>query len=43
MLQLIPDQFVTDALLCAMRAAGWTIKSPLFVNGITIFPAIKRA
>lgn len=35
----IPDTELTDSRARELRAIGWLIKSPLFVNGRTVFPA----
>ena len=32
-----------DAQARALRAAGWTIKSPRFVHGQPVFTAVKPA
>lgn len=33
---------LTDSRAAALRAAGWTIKSPRFVRGQPVFPLIKK-
>ncbi|WP_256477428.1 MULTISPECIES: hypothetical protein [Chromobacterium] len=38
----IPSQFLTDECARQLRADGWVIKSPFFVNGNAVFPAIKK-
>lgn len=38
----IPSQFLTDERLQQLRAEGWTVKCPRFINGNAVFPAVKR-
>lgn len=38
----IPEQFLTDECASQLRAEGWLIKSPFFINGNAVFPAVKR-
>lgn len=38
----IPAQYLTDATMRQLRADGWVIKCPYFVNGQAVFPAHLR-
>ncbi|MDE1715798.1 hypothetical protein PWG14_25350 [Chromobacterium amazonense] len=37
----IPESELSDSRARELRATGWLIKSPLFVNGRAVFPARK--
>lgn len=38
----IPLRFLTDESARQLRNEGWLIKSPYFINGSAVFPAVKR-
>ncbi|MBP4048996.1 hypothetical protein J9978_05720 [Chromobacterium violaceum] len=41
-IRYIPESELTDSRVSQLRAAGWLIKSPLFINGRSVYPA-RRA